>query len=176
MRLISLVAALALAGCAATPARVPAGLVTEAAWASQVSTKRDPYTKVTTIKGGDIKAGQSTIHLRAALSEGRPDIEPKIAVYASLFYSGDHWHFYDRANTIDGNAWEAQSVRRDVLSCLSQRCRYGELVLVYVPATYLRAKIRDGIDLRISGSGGEETFFIPPYYLSAFLSEVPTAR
>lgn len=178
MRLIALVAALALTGCATPPARVPVGQVTEAAWASQVTVKRDPYTKITLIQAGDIKVGGwgSTIHLRAAHRDDRPDIEPKISVYASLFYYEGNWRFYERANTIDGQSWPTRSAARNVRDCTRYRCSYSELVLVDFPFEYLRSHIRDGVDLKIAGPGGEEAFFIPPAYLSAFLSEVPHAR
>ncbi|WP_399677190.1 hypothetical protein [Xenophilus sp.] len=168
----ALVVVAVLAGCAARPAPTPPAAMTDAAWGAQIKTKADPYTKVTTIQGGDIKAGQSAIHLRAAKSSERPDTPAKIVVYASLFYFGKTWAYFDRANTVDGRAWPVQSVRRDVFRCMSHNCSYGELVLVDIDAAYLRSKQTEGISLKIWGAGGEQVFAVPGPYITAFLAEI----
>ncbi len=170
---LPLVAALLAAGCAAPAKTLPPEQLSDSQWGAQIERKSDPYTKVTLVQGGDLKSGQSSVHLRAALTEGRPDISPKIALYASLFYFDKRWHYYDSANTIDGRSWPTKSSRRDVFQCMSQNCSYGELVLVDMDADYLRSKSAEGVNIKIWGSGGAEEFRIPPAYIVAFLAEIP---
>jgi len=165
--LFTVLAVAGLLGCAMPPQSASSPQDHAAA----VTYKTDQYTKITTISGGDIRNGSNSIRLRAARSIARTDVEPAIGVYATMFYSGD-WRFYDSAYTIDGRSWETQSLKRDVLGCSRNRCQHGELVLINFPADYLREKMGQGIDLKIRGVGGEETFFIPPEYISAFLAGV----
>lgn len=172
-QLIALAMALMMAGCAAPERAKPAGQMTDAEWGSKIERKADPYTKVTVVQGGDLKQGQSTIHLRAAMTEGRADIPPKIVIYASMFYFDKRWHYYDSANTIDGRAWPTRTTRRDVLSCMSHNCSYGELVLIEMDPAYLRSKMNEGVNIKIWGAGGAEVFTIPPAYIIAFLAEIP---
>ncbi|MBS0427585.1 MAG: hypothetical protein JSR41_09900 [Proteobacteria bacterium] len=173
---LSAVSLCALAACAAPPASRPASTSTEAEWAAQIRVNADPYTKVTTIRGASIKSGQSSLQLTAARSDRDTGVEPKLVFYASIFYSSRGWAMFDSANSIDGRSWPTKSVRRDVLSCASQICSYGELVLVDVDSAYLRSKIADGVNLKIWGPGGEQVFVIPGAYISAFLAEVPAQR
>lgn len=169
MKLTTLILALALVGCA-SPQKTPQ------TWGEQITYKRDPYTRISTVEGGSIKNDMASVHLRAARPED--DVkEPTIAVYASMFYSDNHWHYYDTARTTDGKAWPVKIVRRDVMRCSGRyRCMYGELVLVEMPRSYLNTVTGTGMKMRISGVGGAKEFVFPPDYVSTFMARVALGR
>lgn len=174
--IVGLVAALALSACAVREYAPPGAIAASADWSQQVTKKRDDYKKAVTTEGAVLSSGRSKFFLRAVELDAEP-AKPSMVVYVMSVYDGD-WRFYRSANTIDGKSWKPLIVDRDVLACSRYGgCSHIEHLVIDFGPEYIRAHVERGIDFKISGKGGEETFYLPPNYIAAFLLQaVPPPR
>jgi len=136
--------------------------------ASAISVQRDDLKKTTNFKGPNSSKGVlDTVLLRAWKSDENGEFSYQI--YVVDYYHGD-WRFYDTASDSKGNNLVIKLNSRDVSSCDYFTCAHQEHLRINVSQEYLEKNQEDGIVLKVSGKGGEETFIILPTYIKAFLS------
>jgi hypothetical protein len=177
MRFAPVILALALGttGCAVRNPSSPGVIPSAAEWSQKVTKNRDNYKKAVTTEGAVLSSGRSKFFLRAVEMDAEP-AKPSMVVYVMSVYDGD-WRFYRTANTIDGKRWEPMIVDRSVLACSRYGgCSHAEHLVIDFGPSYLQSNVETGIDFKISGKGGEESFYLPPNYIAAILASVPEKK
>lgn len=159
---------LILSGCAASPPRLD--LNNQQAVASAISVQHDDFKKVTQFKGPNAypdSTGQ--LFIRAWKPD---DTDTTIyQIYVMDFYYGD-WRFYSSAYDSNGSLLDLKEISREIRSCRGGRCSFEEHVGLNVTREYLDKNQESGIRFKISGKGGEAVLYIPPGYVTGFLSAV----
>jgi hypothetical protein len=136
--------------------------------ANAITVQHDDLKKTTNFKGPNSSKGiLDTVLLRAWRSNESGSISYQI--YVIDYYHGD-WRFYDAASDSKGNNLTITLNSRDVSSCDYFTCAHHEHLGMNVSRDYLEKNQENGIILKVSGTGGEETFIIPSIYIKAFLS------
>ena len=133
-----------------------------------ISVEHNTQYKTTRIRGPNSASDiLDTVMLRAWKSEQHNEITYQI--YLVDYYHGD-WHLYNKAEDAEGNHLSITLNSRDISSCDYATCSHYEHLVMDVSRKYLENNKMNGLVIRISGSGGEENFFISPAYIQAFLS------
>ena len=109
------------------------------------------------------------LFIRAWKYDNNPNISYQI--YVKDRY-GDNWRYYEHAYDSDGSKIDTTLISRDVSSCSQYGCAFDEHIGLNVSKAYLESHKETGIRFKISGTGGEEIFFIPGTYIKAFLEVV----
>jgi len=137
---------------------------------SRVNIELDEFKKEVKYRGPDINKSFDTVFIRAWKHIDINQITYQI--YARDIYRGD-WHFYDSAYDDDGNKLDTTLISRDVVSCGLYGCTYSEDLGINITRGYLSLHTASGIRFKISGTAGEQIFFIPGGYIKGFLAAVP---
>lgn len=166
--LIALASAALLAGCAAAPG----GIVPMETWARQIEVQHDEFRKTRTTVGADAQPGFSRLFLRHIESQQGPAPTAVTQLYIAAKYSG-RWHFYSDASDIHGTRLPVTLIDRTVDGCSRYGgCSYTEDVGITLTTDYLRQHLASGIDVRLYGKGGDQTFHVPGPYIEAFLTAI----
>lgn len=150
----------------------PSGIVSEEAWVSQVTTQKDDYSKITSIKGGRIEKSDHTVFLRSQRRDGPSSID-LIQVY--VIAKTSEWKFLDHAYSIDGVPLDVTVVDRDIRYCSRYGCGLAEHIAVNLTKKFLLTHINQGLDFKLMGKSGEQAVHLPANYIVAFLGSL-TAR
>ncbi|MGC4097096.1 MAG: hypothetical protein QM706_08270 [Nitrospira sp.] len=146
-----------------------------------IDVKHDALTKRTSYTGPNC-AEHPADHIVLIRAWITPDAEGTYQVYISDTYTdaqsrnGKGWLLYDRVQDLEGTAFSAEVLSRQVNWCAKNTCQYVEAVGVTISRQYLQDRADRGITLRISGSGGEAIAKISSTYLQAFLKRVPESQ
>ena len=160
---------LSLSSCAIRNV-APSGIVSEEVWLSQVSSQKDDYSKITSIKGGRIEKPDHTVFLRSQRRDVPPSID-QIQVY--VIAKTSDWKFLDHAYSIEGVPLDVTVVDRDVRYCSRYGCSLAEHVIVNTNKKYLLSHINQGFDFKLMGKNGEQAVHLPANYIVAFLGSLP---
>lgn len=157
-----------LTGCVTT--QPSPFLQDDMAWAQQVTTKRDPYRKLTIIQGADLDNAGSTVFLRSTRSDSVANVDGiVIYVYAKL----SEWKFLESANSIDGSSLTTVVVDRDVRYCGRYGCSLAEHLVIHTNRSFLKKQLGIGLDIRLFGKRGSHNVYLPANYIAAFLASLP---
>lgn len=133
----------------------------------------DAYTKRVKVTGPDIGPGLDSLFLRAWKAPGDDKFVYQIYVADQLF---DDWKFYRSAYDSDGNQFKFVPITRKVSGCGRGGCYLYEHVGLMVSEDYLRSHVSTGIDFKLIGKAGEQSFFIHPDYIKQFLDKIPQSK
>lgn len=142
---------------------------------SHVRVVNDPYKKVTSYTGPNCAQDplNDNVNLRAWHSSAG---EWTYQIYVDDEYSyeivrgGTGWRLYSAFHDLDGNNLPIMKISSALNWCGRNVCSYQETLGITVARTYLEDRKDRGLQFKISGRGGEETFYIPAAYVQAFLS------
>lgn len=136
--------------------------------ANAISVTRDDFKKITNYKAPNVAVNKyDALFIRASKSDATGGIGYQI--YLMDQYPGT-WRFYDSAYDSNGNKLDVTQISRNLDGCSKYGCSYIEHIAINVTREYLEKNQENGIRFKVGGKGGEEIFFVPPTYITAFLT------
>ena len=130
--------------------------------------QRDDYNNATKYKGPDIANSPWDQLFVRALKTDSGIVTYQVCVVIS--YSGA-WRFYNNVQDTKGDALYLADMTRNLGNCQRNDCSHNEHLEIDVTEKYLEKHMRGGLRFKVSGKAAkEEMFFIPSYYIKAFLS------
>lgn len=134
-----------------------------------VVVERDDFKKLTRFVAPNCAVSPDSVFLRA----WRKDEADLIAyqIYIKDYYRGA-WRFYNNAYDSEGTPLDVTLISRDVVSCRGPNCSFEEHLGLNVSRKYLETHEQAGIQLKIYGKAGQETFVLPGGYISDFLDRI----
>ena len=139
---------------------------------ARTTTEYDRYKKITTVRAPQIyywHAGHqgSTGFVRCYV----PDIGGQLCqLYVTSRHRG-RWHFYDHAYDLDGERHEAKRISSDV-DCRGSSCTYEEDVVVALSSDYIEKLATKGLEMKLTGNGGEFVVGLPAGYMDGLLQRL----
>lgn len=172
---LSIGAMLVLSACASTTPTL--NMSDPQVVANSITVERDNFKKITRYEGPNVTAGlesglsglSDTVLIRAWKQDKTGEISYQI--YINDYFEGD-WRMYDSTYDANGNNLETIKITHDIVTCVKSICSGYESIGVNISREYLEKNKASGIQLKISGNGGENTFSIPGGYIDGVLSVV----
>jgi len=169
-----------LAGCATTDSArsgvADSNLTAE--WVSANSKiERDDFKQSTSVRGPDFEekvdreGSYYRTHIRAMLAKNGAE---RIQIYVATHLDGS-WRNFRVAHDQDGIPLVVSKMARKK-QCKEEGCVYYEHFGMMISTEYLEARVRNGIDLVVSGPGGEMSVVIPASYVEGFLNRIDSER
>lgn len=159
-----------LSACSTIPQKPSLDANNQQAVSEQIVVKRDDYKKQTEFIGPNIAPDKlfDLLFIRAWKSDGSDRADYQI--YVMDHYYGE-WRFYNSTWDSKGQQLDTIEISRDVDTC-RYRCSFNEHVGINISHAYLDRNKDSGVNFKISGKAGEETFYIPSGYIKGFLSKI----
>lgn len=139
--------------------------------ARAVSAAHDDHKGITTYEAPVLKRQeQDRVFLRSFVPDGQPATLTQIYV-RSVFHGAARG--YAEASDAQGAKLELVRIDSDSDCGGSYGCTVAEDIGVNVTRDYLEHAQQAGIDLRISGPGGKQSYQLPAVYVQGFLRALP---
>jgi len=151
-----------------------------AEWVSQSSViEIDDYRQTTSVRAPDYQEKLAerpgeyySVHLRGVTAKNGAET---FQVYVASHLLGD-WHNFRAAKDQDGIPFEVHKVARKQKCDEKEGCVFYEHFGLAVSRDYLKARIRKGIELSVTGPGGDMLVRVPPDYVVGFLDRFDAER
>ncbi len=170
-----LIVPLVMAGCAAQKDVSPSTSNQYEYIAALCEENTDGLTSQTEVTGPPIpnKLLETNVFLRS-IKPARL-VVPHYQIYILAYYKSDTWRNYDTAFDSNGKELNVLVLSREMgnrTGCGSTT-HYDEHIIINTNQEYLEEHTETGMNITISGKGGEEIIIIPGYYITAFLDAIP---
>lgn len=139
-----------------------------------ISTTYDEFKKLTQYTGTNCATAPNDYVIIRAWSDDQTGLAQYQIYVADVLNNGSiaEWRYYSAAYDDSGQQLSLIQIRRDVGPCGRFGCSLTEHVGLNVSRQYLTAHQESGIRFQLSGTSGNEVFFIPPLYVRIFLTHV----
>lgn len=151
-----------------------------AEWVSQSSsTELDDYRQTASVRAPELEEAVAArpgehyrVHLRGVSAKNGAET---FQVYVASHLLGD-WHNFRAAKDQDGIPFAVHKITRKQKCDEVQGCVFYEHFGLAVSRDYLKARIRKGIELTVTGPSSEMLVRVPPEYVVGFLARFDSER